>query len=1162
MKKIKKFISVLLCIIMIITSFIFPSYADSDSSRSVKFATAAGLSYVSEENRGGYNEAFMLDAAANGYHYGQLDGIFDSFLAALKDKVSKEGLKYVLISGNLTYGGEYSNNVALAEKLNKFEEETGAQIIVMAGGGDINNASSSSFKSGSREYVISTMSRQFSSIYSNLGYDLAVSRYTAGTQTSAALSYSVELDGGYRLIVIDATYYQYLNGYTSVSGRISDGLLKWIERECDTAKSLGQTAIGMCSWGISSDALTDSKGVLSNADEVANALADAGMHYIYTSGSGKNDIRAVVSDNGNVIYDIQTAPLISYPNTFRVSTFTGSVGSFDIADVDSVKPIISYDGTEYKQPYRETASLKIQYRDYDLARYCADAVKNFVGTVLIPGVKRSGTLEDFVKNQYGVSLIELINERIGGGLSIFDSVVIFDASNIMNLLEDMFQQAQSGFLQDDETLAELCYKRFKTVFDAEISKVSCTKFIDTLGFGSSEHGGTLGELILSMIAYSYYGNEDSSDDAFVNDVIKNLQSGELVPFLANLLGETLIRDLLFEDILSQIKMKPQYLLFFDDTEDTIGYWLQIGFGAYLALHGESSSVTGAVNSVLKDGFFRQYGRSIDEVIDYFVNYYFSGENREITGAQLASLLNLYVNDEAPQKNGDFGVKYDGTKGAESYASKENYRLPTMINITPGNDTKTEAYVTWYTKSTVTGTDIEIYSDKNAEFFGKYYIGVKDASVAVAHNNIERTYNLLDLGFISFGQRTLNLTRHTIKIMGLEPGCTYFFRVGDSEKNWWSETATVTTADDSDTLSFIHVADSSGNTAADFEMFGNIIDCADYLYPDTDFILHTGNYVDDNSDLSQWQKLLDGVSDKLMSSYFVPVAGSSDTVSSISDNFAIGALLGETQRTGVYYSFDYNTAHITVLDSGCVNNDGTLTEEQLEWFEKDMSQTDKKWKIVAIHDAVYSDGKSVTKENHTAYMSQISGLMDKYNVDVVLSGSDCVYYRTDGMNGGKVTDPPKAAFPHEVTQSLYKTIPNPTGTVYSALGASGSRSAEAHEVNNIKNIFEASGKNLNPNKPMFTAFEIYGDTLYLTTYTLDQNIATKVDSVSIKKDATLLGDVNFDGEVTAADARYVLRAAAGFVLLTQEQFTLADINGDSRITAADARAVLRISANLE
>lgn len=1172
MKRMKRFryvkcvLSVVLCAVMIFLSAV-PAFAESEGGNEVTFATMAGISYVSEENRGGYNEAFLLDAKANNYQYEQLDGLLDSSFAAIKDKVENEGLKYLLVNGGLTYNGEYSNHASISAKLKQLEEETGVQVITLIGGNDVNNANSSSFADGERKYVTPATVNQIKTLYADLGYDVAVNKYSSYSQTSANLSYSVELDGGYRLIVIDATYFTFSNGVTDVSGMVSDSLLEWIKTECTIARFAGQTIIGMCAWDITGNAVADSGNILSNADVIADALADAGMHYIYTAGSGKNDISAVVSDNGNVIYDIMTAGLVSYPNTFRVSRFSDGVGTFDVVDADAVQPIVSRSGKTYTQPYNQTASLKIQYADYDLARYCANIVKNYLSSVLIPGVKTSGTIEGFISSHYGISLVDEINELIGGGLNLFDIIVIFDASNIMNMLEDVFQQAQSGFLQDPDTLADICYERFKTVFDAQISSVPCTAFLDTYGFGSKTSGGTVGDLLLSCIAYSKYGNEDSANDKFVNDVLKNLRSGELVPFIANLLCETLVRDLLFNDILSEIEMKPQYLLFFDDSEDSFGYYLQIAFKAYLALHGEGSSITGAVNSILSDGFFKQYGYSIDEIIDNFVEYYYSGEDKVNVGAQLADILSSYVDDDDPRMQGDFNVTYNGSNGAVSYASRDNYRLPSMITVTPGNDTKTEFYVTWYTKSTVKGTDIEIYSDKNSTFYGKHFIGVSGASVVTETQETQRTYSILDLGFMSFGENTIYLLKHTMKVTGLQAGCTYFFRVGDSSKGWWSDTASVSTAEDGDTLTFVHVTDTKGNTASDFDVFDTVLSGALYkeLYPDADFILHTGNYVDDADDLSQWQKLLDGSDEKFMSNYIVPVAGSDDSLETIKNNFAVGSLLGGTEKTGVYYSVDYGIAHIAVLDSNDVKEDGTLSDTQLEWLAKDMSKVTAKWKIFAIHDPVYTNGSSSQNDTYTAYMEHITALADQYDIDLVMTGNDGVYYRTDSMRSSGVTDTPKVSLPYYGNDSIYyKTITAPSGTVYSALGSSGSYAGQEHEINNVSKLFEQSGRNMNSDIPMFTGVEIVGDTAYLTTYTIDTdtNRITKVDSLSIKKSADVTGDVNLDGFITAADARLALRASAFLELLTSAQQTVADMNGDSKITAADARLILRISAGLD
>ncbi len=59
-----------------------------------------------------------------------------------------------------------------------------------------------------------------------------------------------------------------------------------------------------------------------------------------------------------------------------------------------------------------------------------------------------------------------------------------------------------------------------------------------------------------------------------------------------------------------------------------------------------------------------------------------------------------------------------------------------------------------------------------------------------------------------------------------------------------------------------------------------------------------------------------------------------------------------------------------------------------------------------------------------------------------------------------------------------------------------------------------------------------------------------------------GDINKDGNVTAADARLALRMAAKIDPSTEEAVTLADMNNDAKLTAADARLILRKAAKID
>ena len=68
--------------------------------------------------------------------------------------------------------------------------------------------------------------------------------------------------------------------------------------------------------------------------------------------------------------------------------------------------------------------------------------------------------------------------------------------------------------------------------------------------------------------------------------------------------------------------------------------------------------------------------------------------------------------------------------------------------------------------------------------------------------------------------------------------------------------------------------------------------------------------------------------------------------------------------------------------------------------------------------------------------------------------------------------------------------------------------------------------------------------------------------SAEKPTVVKGDVNGDGQITAADARLVLRASAKLEVLTENEKLAADVVKDNNITAADARLILRVSAKLD
>ena len=70
-----------------------------------------------------------------------------------------------------------------------------------------------------------------------------------------------------------------------------------------------------------------------------------------------------------------------------------------------------------------------------------------------------------------------------------------------------------------------------------------------------------------------------------------------------------------------------------------------------------------------------------------------------------------------------------------------------------------------------------------------------------------------------------------------------------------------------------------------------------------------------------------------------------------------------------------------------------------------------------------------------------------------------------------------------------------------------------------------------------------------------------DVPELAEPAGIRGDADGDGQVTAKDARLVLRASAKLENLSDEATALCDLDGDGSFTAAEARSILRFSAHL-
>lgn len=188
--------------------------------------------------------------------------------------------------------------------------------------------------------------------------------------------------------------------------------------------------------------------------------------------------------------------------------------------------------------------------------------------------------------------------------------------------------------------------------------------------------------------------------------------------------------------------------------------------------------------------------------------------------------------------------------------------------------------------------------------------------------------------------------HHLRLEGLEPDTRYFYRVrtGDQTSRLFQFD---TFPPKNGPVTFIVYGDTQepqdGQTQ--LERHKPVAD-AIAREEETLFILHTGDLVNDPSDMQEWDRFFLSAGDMISNSTFYPVAGNHEYLPEKDSPFYC-YYLDVFQAEG-NYSFDCGGVHVTVLDS----NPGADLYSQEDWLERDLSQQHP-WSFVAFHHPVYS-----------------------------------------------------------------------------------------------------------------------------------------------------------------------------------------------------------------
>ena len=320
----------------------------------------------------------------------------------------------------------------------------------------------------------------------------------------------------------------------------------------------------------------------------------------------------------------------------------------------------------------------------------------------------------------------------------------------------------------------------------------------------------------------------------------------------------------------------------------------------------------------------------------------------------------------------------GTGLAESGISSEGpYRptkVPDRIILTWAGDPSTTQAVTWRTDKSVSRAAVELAEAED----GPYFVTKKRSISAVTEflrvKDVEANY-------------------HSVQMTGLKPDTFYCYRVGDGA-NWseWNQFRTASAK--ADPLTFLFVGDAQ-NSIMDF--WSRLMRQAIMTAPDARFIVHAGDLiksVNADDEWGEWHKAPGWINQSIPS---VPSPGNHEygILKSIDVHWRPQFTLPENGLPGLKESsYWLDIQGVRVISLNCVERQ----EEQAAWLDEVLKNNPNRWTVLTFHYPVYSAGKG---RDNLRLRNLWQPIFDKYSVDLVLTGHDHNYARSDLLTGPTV-----------------------------------------------------------------------------------------------------------------------------------------------------------------
>lgn len=340
--------------------------------------------------------------------------------------------------------------------------------------------------------------------------------------------------------------------------------------------------------------------------------------------------------------------------------------------------------------------------------------------------------------------------------------------------------------------------------------------------------------------------------------------------------------------------------------------------------------------------------------------------------------------------------------------------------------------------------------------------------------------------------------HKVVLDNLEPNTQYWYQVGDSQKDIWSDIYSFETGSQKEDVNFAFITDSQGWEDEHYSLSGETMRQAIKTLPNLDFFIQGGDLVDTSANDSQWNSLFERASDVWANYTVMTVSGNHDTEDETFNDHFNYEYPNQDIKEGTYYSFDYNDVHFVMLNTNDANRNG-MGQGQVDWLRHDLEQAQKngaQWIIVTMHKGTQTVATHIDDSDVVAMRAQLQPIFTEYNVDLVLQGHDHVYSRTVPLDGLK----PELNV-NSFVSSDSKVLSNPLGTTYLNANSSGVKFYQPWSDEDIAKYQVYPDVKLQDSKQTYVTFEIDEESLKLNSYSFsvkDNEEPQLIDSLEVLK----------------------------------------------------------------